>query len=125
MASHDEYYWERKNTRIPVQNFTNPEETKTLQFDENWGNEGIIWVMMKDYNTFIIASEYYLKNNFDENNKPLFDSMARMFSAEAAIIFGMLYFNFSRTPGISYDDREKARFAFQDGFVIMKLKSNN
>lgn len=120
-------YYDR-NTRIPVWNFTDQslpikdKRIKSLQFDENWGDEGIIWVLYQDQHNLFIASEYYLKNHVDKNNKSLFDTMPRMFSTEAKLS-ARLYFNFNTNDtGITSKEIKRAVYYFEDGFVKIGLR---
>ena len=113
---------------IPLWIFNEHKEINTLKFNEECTNrnedtEGVIWVIYQNQNTLLLASEYYLKNNFNKDNNTYFDTMPRMFNTEARIIFGRILFEFNTYCGIEKKDLEQGVCFIENGFVKIGLRN--
>ena len=120
--------WKGKiQIQYPLWMFEERENLCTLQFGEKHsklldGDQGIIWVIYQDDHTLVLVSDYYLKNNEDDNDVILYDSMCRMFSSEAKTCGGRLLFDFDTNCGIDEAEIQRAVCFIENGFVKIGLR---
>ena len=128
MQLHAGKSYNREGIEVSLFLFDRKDYLKTLlQINPNSSveerTEFTVWIIYQDQHTLQIVSEYYLMNHKDKNKKNLFDSMRRMFSTKAQILYGRLYFEFKTECGISKNDLKRAVCFIEDGFVKIGLRN--